>query len=57
MPNQRLLACFAHPTMKLLVQAGTWQDTQPRDMQSHLVCATRGEAGEIADPESRPPYS
>jgi LmbE family N-acetylglucosaminyl deacetylase len=46
MSNQRLLAVFAHPDDETFGAGGTLALYARRGVEVHLVCATRGEAGE-----------
>lgn len=50
MNNVRLLAVFAHPDDESFGVGGTLAHYARRGARVVLVCATRGEAGEIADP-------
>ncbi|MFQ5400005.1 MAG: PIG-L family deacetylase [Anaerolineae bacterium] len=50
MTDQRLLGCFAHPDDEILGPGGTLAHYAANGTHVELVCATRGEAGEIADP-------
>lgn len=50
MSPYRFLACFAHPDDETFSCGGLFADYRRRGIQSTLVCATRGEAGEISDP-------
>ncbi len=45
-----LLGCFAHPDDEILGPGGTLAHYAANGARVELVCATRGEAGEIADP-------
>ena len=45
-----LLGCFAHPDDEILGPGGTLAHYAANGVHVELVCATRGEAGEIADP-------
>jgi N-acetyl-1-D-myo-inositol-2-amino-2-deoxy-alpha-D-glucopyranoside deacetylase len=47
---QRILATFAHPDDETFTIGGTLAHFARRGIASTLVCATRGEAGEISDP-------
>jgi LmbE family N-acetylglucosaminyl deacetylase len=49
-PNKTLLAVLAHPDDETFGMGGTLALYARRDVQVHLVCATRGEVGEV-DPE------
>lgn len=46
----RFLACFAHPDDESFTVGGIVALNRQRGIHSTLVCATRGEAGEISDP-------
>ncbi len=48
--QQTLLACYAHPDDEILGPGGTLAHYAANGAHVELVCATRGEAGEIADP-------
>jgi LmbE family N-acetylglucosaminyl deacetylase len=48
--TKRLLAVFAHPDDETFSAGGTLAQHAANGTQVTLVCATRGEAGEIADP-------
>lgn len=52
MTNQprRLLACFAHPDDETFGPGGTLARYAAEGVEVSLICATRGEGGEIADP-------
>ena len=50
MENQRLLGLFAHPDDEILGLGGTLAEYAQNGTRVELVVATRGEAGEIADP-------
>lgn len=45
-----LLAAFAHPDDESFASGGALADCAAKDGSVTLVCATRGEAGEISDP-------
>lgn len=45
-----LLACYAHPDDESFGSGGTLAYYAQRDVHVALVCATRGEVGEISDP-------
>src|SRR2546421_11618832 len=49
MSTKRLLGIFAHPDDEGTL-SGAMLKYSTLDIESGLVCATRGEAGEIADP-------
>ena len=49
-PPPTLLGCFAHPDDEILGPGGTLAHYAANGARVELVCATRGEAGEIADP-------
>lgn len=53
--EQRLLVCLAHPDDEILSPGGTIALLAERGVHVVLVCATRGEAGEIARPELATP--
>ena len=46
-----LLALFAHPDDEAFVVSGTLAELAERGVRVVLICATRGEAGEISDPQ------
>lgn len=48
--RQSLLAIFAHPDDESFTVAGTLARYTSQGVEVSLICATRGEAGEIADP-------
>jgi N-acetyl-1-D-myo-inositol-2-amino-2-deoxy-alpha-D-glucopyranoside deacetylase len=48
--NQHLLAILAHPDDEAFGSAGTFAFLTDHGAQVTLVCATRGEVGEISDP-------
>jgi LmbE family N-acetylglucosaminyl deacetylase len=48
--QQRLLGFFAHPDDEILGSGGSLAYYAAAGVQVELVCATRGEAGEISDP-------
>lgn len=50
MKSKRILGMFAHPDDEVLGPGGTLAHYASQGAQVALVCATRGEAGEIADP-------
>jgi len=45
-----ILACFAHPDDEVFGTGGTFIHYAAQGAAIHLVCATRGDVGEIADP-------
>ena len=45
-----LLACFAHPDDEAFSIAGSFFRYSHEGVRTALICATRGEAGEISDP-------
>ena len=49
--QQRMLAVFAHPDDETFGAGGTLAFYAARGVYLTLVCATRGEAGEISDPK------
>lgn len=50
MTTQKILLCLAHPDDEILGPGGTIARYAQNGAYVELVCATRGEAGEIADP-------
>ncbi len=48
--TQKILVCLAHPDDEILGPGGTIARYAQNGTTVELVCATRGEAGEIADP-------
>lgn len=57
MNNLRLLASFAHPDDEAFGTGGTLASYAARGYDVFLVCATRGEAGEISDPDYATPQT
>lgn len=57
MNSMRLLASFAHPDDEAFGTGGTLARYAAQGYEVHLVCATRGEAGEISDPEFATPLT
>lgn len=57
MEKLRLLACFAHPDDEAFGTGGTLARYAAQGYEVYLVCATRGEAGEISDPEFATPLT
>ena len=55
MTGQRLLAVFAHPDDEAFGTGGTLAHYAAAGTEVTLVCATRGEVGEIADPSYASP--
>lgn len=55
MPTKRLLALYAHPDDETFSPGGTMALYAAQGAHIELVCATRGEAGEIADPSLATP--
>ncbi len=53
--QRSLLAIFAHPDDEAFGTGGTLARYAAQGAQVYLVCATRGEAGEIADPSLATP--
>ena len=53
--KKRLLAVFAHPDDEAFGTGGTLARYAAKGVQVTLVCATRGEVGEIADPDLATP--
>lgn len=45
-----ILGCFAHPDDEIFGTGGTFSQYAEQGVDIYLVCATRGEAGEIAEP-------
>ena len=50
MTTRSILAVFAHPDDEAFGTGGTLSQYAARDIPVYLVCATRGEVGEISDP-------
>lgn len=50
MGTYRFLACFAHPDDEAFSCAGVMALNHRRGIYNALICATRGETGEISDP-------
>ncbi len=48
--NPKILAIFAHPDDEAFSTGGTIARYAEAGIDITLVCATRGEAGEISDP-------
>lgn len=57
MNKLRLLASFAHPDDEAFGTGGTLARYAAQGHDVQLVCATRGEAGEISDPEFATPLT
>ena len=55
MEKLRLLACFAHPDDEAFGTGGTLASYAAQGYEIQLVCATRGEAGEISDDQLATP--
>ena len=55
MMTQKILICLAHPDDEILGPGGTIAQYAQNGAYVELVCATRGEAGEIADPNLATP--
>jgi LmbE family N-acetylglucosaminyl deacetylase len=53
--NKTLLACFGHPDDESFGMGGTLSLYAGRGYRVELICATRGEAGEISDPRLATP--
>jgi LmbE family N-acetylglucosaminyl deacetylase len=51
MDHKRILGLFAHPDDEILGPGGTMAQYAAQGVQVETVCTTRGEAGEISDPE------
>lgn len=49
--KQRLLVFFAHPDDEVFSCGGIFAQNKSRGIHNTLVCATKGEAGEISSPE------
>ncbi len=45
-----ILACFAHPDDEVFGTGGTFLHYAAQGATIHLVCATRGDVGEVSDP-------
>lgn len=45
-----ILACFAHPDDEVFGTGGTFLHYAAQGAAIHLVCATRGDVGEVSDP-------
>jgi len=48
--DARLLVCLAHPDDEVFSCGGVMAQYRQRGISTTLVCATRGEAGEVSDP-------
>jgi LmbE family N-acetylglucosaminyl deacetylase len=57
MTKQKFLLCLAHPDDEILGPGGTIARHAQDGAYIELVCATRGEAGEIADPALATPQT
>ena len=55
MNNHSLLAIFAHPDDEAFSSGGTLARYAKQGVQVSLICATRGEVGEISDPSYATP--
>lgn len=55
MSDFSLLACFAHPDDEAFGVAGSFFRYSHEGVRTALICATRGEAGEISDPSLATP--
>lgn len=55
MPEPKLLAIFAHPDDEAFGTGGSLSRYAASGMQVALICATRGEVGEISDPSFATP--
>jgi len=53
--NQRLLVFFAHPDDEVFSCGGVMALNKQRGIHNTLVCATKGEAGEISSPDLATP--
>src|SRR5260221_12437122 len=56
MTDLAILACYAHPDDEGSV-SGTLMAYQEQGIRTGLLCATRGEVGEIADPSLATPQT
>ena len=54
-PSYRILAIFAHPDDEAFGTGGTLSRYASTGQEVYLVCATRGEVGEISDPSLASP--
>jgi N-acetyl-1-D-myo-inositol-2-amino-2-deoxy-alpha-D-glucopyranoside deacetylase len=52
MSQLRLLACFAHPDDEAFTAAGVLTASVARGVDVRLICATRGEEGDIRFPST-----
>jgi LmbE family N-acetylglucosaminyl deacetylase len=55
MAQIRMLACFAHPDDEAFCASGVLAASTARGIEVRLVCATRGEVGDICQPGSATP--
>lgn len=55
MEQKRLLAIFAHPDDEVFSAGGVLRKYADEGVRTALVCATRGEAGQISDPSLATP--
>lgn len=56
MNSLKLLVIFAHPDDESMGMGGTLAKYSASDVDTHLVCATRGERGWFGSPESHPGF-
>jgi LmbE family N-acetylglucosaminyl deacetylase len=56
MDTLRLLAVLAHPDDESMGMGGTLAKYSAGGVETHLVCATRGERGWFGDPDSHPGF-
>lgn len=54
MPNMKLLAVFAHPDDESMGMGGTLAKYSAEGVETHLVCASRGEVGWFGPEEQNP---
>jgi len=56
MDSLRLLAIFAHPDDESMGMGGTLAKYSANEVETYLLCATRGERGWFGDPDSPPSF-
>lgn len=56
MNKHTLLAIFAHPDDESMGMGGTLAKYSDEGVETHLLCATRGERGWFGDPEAHPGF-
>jgi LmbE family N-acetylglucosaminyl deacetylase len=56
MDTLKLLAVFAHPDDESMGMGGTLAKYSAHGVDTHLICATRGERGWFGDPDSHPGF-